>query len=206
MYYYKDELKRGENSLRRLFHSIAGIVLVFTLSQADKTSGIFIVSSLFAMIIITETLRLRLPAVNSLFFRYLNPLLRQEEKRQPTGTIYFLGGVLLSLLLFDWEIALFSITILSVGDPAASTIGKISGRYRIGRKSLEGSAAFFIASIAAGLILRGLWPGLPAGAMITGVTVGTLVELIPSKVNDNLLIPVASGGAMEVYLLSLHLV
>ena len=194
--------------MRRLFHLLTGLSLVLILAYSDRTKGVFLILSLFIVTIIIETIRLHLPEVNRLFFHYFHSLLRGEEKKKLTGTAYFLGGVLLSILLFDVDIALFSITILTVGDPAASTIGKRWGRYRIKGKSLEGSMAFFITTAVVGLILQRLWPGLPATVIIAGVVTGTLTELLSTKVNDNFLIPLTAAGAMETasfFLNFLHL-
>ena len=194
--------------MRRLFHLLTGLSLVLILAYSDRTKGVFLILSLFIVTIIIETIRLHLPVVNRLFFHYFHSLLRGEEEKKLTGTPYFLGGVLLSILLFDVDIALFSITILTVGDPAASTIGKRWGRYRIKGKSLEGSMAFFITTAVVGLILQRLWPGLPATVIIAGVVTGTLTELLSTKVNDNFLIPLTAAGAMETasfFLNFLHL-
>ena len=194
--------------MRRFFHLLTGLSLVLILAYSDRTKGVFLILSLFIVTIIIETIRLHLPEVNRLFFHYFHSLLRGEEKKKLTGTAYFLGGVLLSILLFDVDIALFSITILTVGDPAASTIGKRWGRYRIKGKSLEGSMAFFITTAMVGLILQRLWPGLPAAVIIAGAVTGTLTELLSTKVNDNFLIPLTAAGAMETasfFLNFLHL-
>lgn len=192
--------------MRRLFHLITGISLVLILAYSDRVRGILLILSLFIVIIIIETIRLCLPGINRLFFHYFHSLLRGEEEKKLTGTPYFLGGVLLSILLFDTDIALFSITILTVGDPAASTIGKRWGKHRIKGKSLEGSMAFFISTMTAGLILQRLWPGLPATVLIAGAVTGTLTEFLSTKVNDNLLIPLTAAGAMGTASFFLNLV
>ena len=192
--------------MRRLYHIIGGLFLVLMVSYIDKKRGLILISSLFLVAIIIDAIRLLLPDLNRIFFRWFGPLLRQEEEGRPTGTGYYLAGILISILLFKREIALFSMTILAVGDPAASTIGKRWGQFRIGGKSLEGSIAFFITSLGAGLILYGLWPALPIGILITGAITGTLAELISNKLNDNLIIPLATSGAMEVILFFLNLI
>ena len=191
--------------MRRLFHFTAGLLLVFILAYVDRKQGIIIALSLFIIVSITETVRLTLPEVNRLFLRFFNPLLRGEEERKPTGTAYFLGGILLSILLFDRNIALLSITILTVGDPAGSAVGKRWGSYRIRGKSIEGSIAFLITSAVTGLLLKSLWPELPAEVIVTGAATGALTELISSRVNDNLLIPLAASGAMKALLIFLSL-
>ncbi len=191
--------------MRRLFHIITGILLVLIVAYLDKRRGIIFLSTLFVIAIIFETVRLSLPYFNRIFFHHLNPLLRAEEKSRPTGAGYYLGGILLSLLLFKYEIALFSMTILAVGDPVASVTGKRFGRYYIRGKSLEGAIGFFMASMGAGFILNGLWAELPIGIMITGVIAGTLSELLSNKINDNFLIPIVAAGTMEAVLSLLNL-
>ena len=191
--------------MRRLFHFTTGFLLVFILAYVDRQQGILLALSLFIIVTITEIIRLTLPEVNQLFVRFFNPLLRGEEERKPTGTAYFLGGILLSLLLFNRNIALLSITILTTGDPAASAIGKRWGRHRIRGKSIEGSMAFLITSAGTGLLLNRLWPELPTEVIVTGATTGALTELISGKLNDNLLIPLAASGAMKALLIFLSL-
>lgn len=192
--------------MRRLFHLITGSALVFILANSERTKGILLILSLFITTIIIETIRLHVPKVNHLFLHYFHSLLRGEEENKLTGTAYFLGGTLLSILLFDVDIALFSITILSVGDPAASTIGKRWGRYRIKGKSLEGSMAFSISTIMVGFIFQRLWPGLPATIIVAGAVTGALTELLSTKLNDNLLIPLTAAGVMETASLFINLI
>lgn len=183
--------------MRKLYHLIAGLILVFIAAFLEKDYRIFLILSLFFLAVFIEVIRLLLPDANRLFCGYFGSMLRENEKNRPTGTVYYLGGILLSFLLFEGDIALFALTILAVGDTAASIIGKRWGRHRIRRKTLEGSMAFFIASIGAGLILYRLWPALPVEVLITGAVAGTLAELIPVNINDNFIIPLAASGAMQ---------
>lgn len=192
--------------MRRLYHLISGLFLVLIVAHLNKEKGLLFVSFLFFSTVTLEVLRLLLPNLNRIFLQYLGLLLRQEEEHQPTGTGFYLGGILISLLLFEREIALFSMTLLAVGDPAASFFGKRWGRHRLGEKSFEGSTAFFMASIGAGLILYGLWPGLPLEVIITGAAAATLAELISIKINDNLIIPLAAAGVMQAMLSLLHFI
>lgn len=182
--------------MRRFYHLTAGLLTVLTVAHLDRNQGLVLISSLFLLTVLIETSRLLLPNINRLFLRYFNLLLRENEKKQPTGTGFYIAGVLLSLLLFEREVALFSMTILAVGDPVASTVGKRWGSHRLGEKSLEGSMAFLLASAGAGFLFYRLWPELHAGLIITGAAAGTLAELVSRKIDDNLLIPLAAAGTM----------
>ena len=183
--------------MRRLYHLVSGLLFVYVISQLDRRSGIILVSVMLALAIAIETARLIFPALNTLFIRCFNMLLRHEEKRKPTGSAWYIAGVLISLLLFKKEFAMFSMVILAVGDPSASTVGKSWGRHHIKRKSLEGSLAFLIAAIAAGLIFQRTLGGLSFVIIITGAIVGTMTELLSSKLDDNLTIPLISSGCMQ---------
>ena len=191
------------SGLRQLYHSLSGLVLVFVISYLDKPADVYLTLILLFSAIIIETARLYLPGINRMFIHYFGILMRSEERHNPTGTLYYLLGALVALLLFPKEIVLFSMTVLAVGDPAAYIIGSNFGRFRIGKKSIEGSLAFFTASLIAGFLLRNLWDDLSFTAMITGAMTGTVVELVPIKINDNLTIPVTASAA--IYVMSLYI-
>lgn len=183
--------------MRRLYHLVSGLLLTYLISQLDRTGGLILVSVLLALAIILETARLIIPAFNRLFIRCFSMLLRQEEKRKPTSSAWYIAGVLLSLLLFKKEFALFSMVILAVGDPSASTIGKNWGRHRIKKKSIEGSVAFLIAAIISGFIFQRIAGGLSFAIIAAGALAGTITELVSTKLDDNLTIPLIASGCMQ---------
>lgn len=190
------------SGLRQLYHSLSGLSLVLTTSYLDKFTDVYLLLILFFITLVIEASRLYLPGINRLFINYFGFLMRSEEKHNPTGTLYYLSGALISILLFPKEIALFSITVLAVGDPSAYIVGSNFGRLRIGKKSLEGSLAFLTASVIAGFLLHNLWGDLSVIAIITGAVTGTVVELVPLRINDNLTIPVTASAV--VYVMSLY--
>jgi len=68
----------------------------------------------------------------------------------------------------------------------------------VGGKSLEGTLAFFAAAVGSGVLLSLTALPLPLGLMLAGAAVATAVEVLPLPLNDNLTIPVISGGVMEL--------
>src|SRR3989337_802113 len=188
------------SGLRQFYHSLSGLALVFIISFLDNPADVYLTLILLFSAIIIETARLYLPEINRMFIHCFGILMRNEERHNPTGTLYYLLGALVALLLFPKEISLFSMTVLAVGDPAAYIIGSNFGKYRIGKKSLEGSLAFLTASVIAGFLLRNLWDDLSFVAVITGAGTGTVVELMPVKINDNRTIPVTASAA--IYMMS----
>jgi dolichol kinase len=78
-------------------------------------------------------------------------------------------------------------------------VGERYGRTKIsGEKSLEGSLAFVAAAVLSGLLLNFTGIHLLHGLILAGSIIAAGVELLPLPVNDNLVIPVVSGGAMEL--------
>ncbi len=114
---------------------------------------------------------------------------RRDEGRFVLGPVTMGLGVLLTLILFPPEAARVGIMALAFGDGIASLAGKVYGRVRIPGaqgKTLEGSTACFIAVyVSSIIILRN-----PFVAFETAL-LGMLIEVLPLKDYDNLIIPLA---------------
>jgi dolichol kinase len=175
--------------------------------------------------ITVESLRFRIPAVQKIFFVCFGHLLRQEEDRKVTGSTYIMAAALLCSLIFinHKYISLIVLTIFILGDAIAAIAGLSIGRIKIGKKSLEGSLACFAVCMA---LFYGLFPYLPPTFSNLSETAGplgvmdawggkvplilalaaslstTVFELIPLRItkkltiNDNLAVPVITGGIM----------
>ena len=113
---------------------------------------------------------------------------RRDEGRFVLGPVTMAFGVLFTLILFPGTAAQIGICALAFGDGIASLAGKLFGRIRIPHtngKSLEGSGACFIAVYVSTIIIS----GNPLIAFIIALF-AMLIEVIPIKDYDNLLIPV----------------
>ena len=116
-----------------------------------------------------------------------------------TGTPAYVTGIGLTLLLFPEPAAVAAILFLVLGDVSATAVGERFGRHRVGAKSLEGTAAFFVAACAAGLAARVMLGAPPVGAVIAGAWCAALVELLlPKFANDNLVVPLVAALAMTI--------
>ncbi|RMH62026.1 MAG: hypothetical protein D6677_10850 [Calditrichaeota bacterium] len=141
------------------------------------------------LLLLGEVLRLYVPYFKNLYLRVLAPLLRPSEKEQPVnGATYLFGGLLLAVVFFSREIALAAMWIVIVSDTAASLTGQHWGRHKLGRKSVEGSVAF---ALSASVILMLL--NRPAGLALGAGTLLSILELMPNRLNDNVLIPMGTG-------------
>lgn len=140
---------------------------------------------------------------NKIFYTILRPHEKAEGKLAFTGATYLVFAALVCILIFPKEIAITSILILTISDSFAALVGKYAGRIRFKDKSLEGSLAFFIS----GLIIIFLTPKVSGDAdeyiaVIGALIITTFIEVIPVKIDDNILIPL-SFGALYFLLLNL---
>ncbi|KAF8512735.1 hypothetical protein BU17DRAFT_53876 [Hysterangium stoloniferum] len=165
---------------RKLLHSSIGFIVVpLYLNGTTPRSVTVVLSAAFVVVSAADALRLYNRTFEKIYERCLGFLMRESEKHKINGVIWYLLGVLFSLNVYPLDIAIVSILILSWADTAASTFGRLWGRYtpalpshvplipflpsglrsRIAlpfarRKSLAG---FIAASITAGAIAFGFW-------------------------------------------------
>ncbi len=108
------------------------------------------------------------------------------------GTLRFIEGSTIALLLFDVHTVFLAILVLAFGDSFSTVVGIGFGKKKVyGGKSLEGTIAFFLASLAITLPFAS-----PTAAILVSIA-GALVELL-SPIDDNLAIPPAAG--LVIYL------
>jgi dolichol kinase len=185
---------------RKLFHLLGGLGLLSLYFLLGRNAAFFCYGALIVVVLAFETARLTLPGWNRFLYTYFGSFIRKNEERKLTGTAPYILGVGLSLYAYSAPVASAAICFLAFGDVAATTFGERFGKTKIGDKSLEGTAAFIIAALAAGVLLSSLGLGLAPWIMILGTLVAAGVELLTLRVNDNLLIPVIAGAVMELAL------
>lgn len=106
----------------------------------------------------TDFLRHKFPPVNQLYIRVLGALMRESEVTGWNGVIWYLLGAWSVLRFLPKDVGVMGVLLLSWCDTAASTVGRLYGRYtpRIREgKSLAGSAA----AAVVGMITAGVFWG-----------------------------------------------
>lgn len=187
---------------RRLFHLTNGVstatayALLFTHEQVIHIFGtiacvVYVIDRV--RIAYPEAVTRRAPWVNRLF-------VRAEEQVRESAMIPYAIAVLLTILTVPKPAALIAIYTLAIVDPLAAVVGIRYGRRRIARdRSLEGSTAFFAATLViATLVLGSGTDGAAlaiAGAAFTIALAAATCELLPLRIDDNLTIPLFVGFA-----------
>lgn len=138
-----------------------------------------------------ETLRMRgvrIPLISALTEKAAR---KRDAGHFIKGPITLGLGALLSALLFQPIPASVAIYVLAFGDGFSSLVGKLFGRARMPftkGKSVEGSLTCFIVSMLSAYAVSG-----KLGASAAVAAFATIVEAIPTKDWDNILLPLAAG-------------
>ncbi len=185
----------GEAQRKLVHYSSSTIPLGYWL--VGKEWAVIILSLLSIFMLVAETTRLRTDWGRRWYNKYFGTMTRTSEQSQFTGATFVVIGALMAAYLYEKEVAILAMLFLSFGDPSAGFIGLKYGRIKIGRKTVEGS----LACLAICLLLTPV-TGLPLSVGIAGAVTATIAELIPWRLlNDNIAIPLFSGGVMA-YLLA----
>lgn len=124
---------------------------------------------------------------------------QQDVHRFAAAPVTLALGALFSLLLFEPDVAAAAVFSLAFGDSFACLAGKCFGKSRIpftGGKTYIGSMACFITVFC---IAYGISGGNCA-ASLAAAAAGTAAELLPAGDYDNLLLPLAVGTVLSLFI------
>ena len=199
---------------RKLLHLLAlsmpiGIYYIPLLSGAPLWLPPVVLGILLLFSILAEILRFRIPGFQKKFISIFHLLLRADEEKQITGSLYLIGGAFICSLFFQDspQISFIVLTLFILGDAVASLVGIRFGRTSLFNKTLEGSLGCFLVCLFLSLAI---FPRLPylsicydneysISLMIFISLCICLLELIPVKItknftlNDNLFVPPITG-------------
>jgi len=189
---------------RRLFHICGGLSLVISGLLLPKSIFLPSLSAITIIFLIFEVIRLKFPVVNRWFLLHFQALLREREASRFTGSAYLLIASVIAFLVFDKPVAAMALCFVALGDPIAGIVGERWGKKGIRGKSLKGSGACFLACLISGTILAWV-THIPLPLVAVGALCATLIEALSLPINDNLTIPLVSGGVITaVDLLCFH--
>jgi dolichol kinase len=169
----------------------------------SRQLALYLILPITAAFIIVDTARYYIPPVARWFYYWFGWLLRRHEtdinKKRLSGASNVLISASLCVLLFPKIIAISAFSILVISDTASALIGRRFGRHRFLAKSLEGSMAFFISAVIV-IIVSPKIDRLPMEYFIgiIAAAIGTVVEALPIKLDDNLTIPLSVGFSLWV--------
>ena len=191
MVYRPEALSRGE-VLRKSIHIAFGIILAFLFDILPLPYDIIFLSVGLALSVIYDVVRVRIRYTTP-FQSVVEIVARSSETVRVGGQTYFFAGALTAALLFKKEFVFIAIAVTGISDGISSIIGRLYGRVRYKKLSLEG----VIAGLAGGVLFTLLYTGL--SLRVIGVAVAIVLSEISSLYfNDNLTYPLLVGLILEL--------
>ncbi len=190
-------LLRSEEIKRKIIHlSNSVIPLSYYFFVEDRLMMIWILLSITIFFVAVDYFRFRIGWIQKWFSVFFSSMLRKHElEGKLTGATWAFIGATISVFLFDKDIAVLALLFMSVGDTIAALIGQQYGKIKIGEKTIEGFAGGLVSCI----LISIFFPSVNWINRIAGALVASLIELSPIPVDDNLMIPLISGGMMTLF-------
>jgi dolichol kinase len=188
---------RPTNYARNLFHVGAALLALLVLVLAPSRNFIIIAAAgFFSSAWTMEISRRKSPVLNERLMRLFGRVAHAHERYRVNSSTWYATALMLLSLWAAPAVSSIAVAVLGIGDPIAALIGRRFGRIRMRTgRSLEGTLGFVAAgSLAALAVACALIPATMSlrllVAVVAGVT-GAVTELLSTKVDDNLTIPLA---------------
>lgn len=181
---------------RKAIHLSSTTVPIALALGVERRVALLALGALALIAVTVEVARATSPAIGARFEEIFHPLLRLHESTRVTGATWLIGAMFVAVLLLPRDATIVATWAAAVGDSAAALIGMRFGRIRSSRdgKSLEGSAACLLATMAGALLLA----GTGAGMALVAAVAATVAERLPWPHDDNVRIITAVGVTMMI--------
>ena len=184
----------GLQTGRRIVHAITGTVIFVAVTQLDLSKSLTIngLSVLFLVLLASDLVRLRVPHLNILFFRFFQILVSPRESQNIASSTWYILGALIAIVLFPISAALSGILVLAWADPTASYLGRRWGKRSFLGGTLVGTTAFLVVAVLILSVRHPLTIAIPSACLIT------LVERLAWPLDDNLVLAPACAGILTL--------
>ncbi|MBI2079201.1 hypothetical protein HYT84_00425 [Candidatus Micrarchaeota archaeon] len=176
---------------RQLIHAIVAVILIGLLFSLDRYKFMVLLffGILFGSLIINwKSLGSRVPIADWFHYRFERP----DARFPGYGSAWYAIGVLLmAVFLADVSKIAAGIVVLGIGDAVSTIIGLLYGKNKLfynPKKSVEGTLAFFAASLVSYLFIG------PLSLVLAAIS--ALVESLPVPLDDNLTIPLIATAIL----------
>lgn len=183
------ELAYRDEVWRKLLHLLA-LSIPIGYHFVPRLAAILIPLGCCAVSVVVDVARIRGWTIQRVWRRLTDPIVRPKERSSFTGATHILASGWLCPLLFSVPAAAMGMSTIILGDVAAALVGRRWGRRRyLNNRSYEGSAAFLGAAIIGSVLI----PGVPIGIALSAALLGTIVEGLSQRIDDNLTVPLIVG-------------
>lgn len=203
---------RKNEIYRKLIHLFAIIIpILYYFVVKSQIVAISILLPIALICVVVDAARIENPELRNRFYKVFGAQLRDEEASSLTGASYLLTSSVITIAIFNKEIAFLAISYLVVGDTFAAMFGLKMGKRKIvrTRKTIEGLIGSFLSCAVFGLICYFLFlkkvfaypdhnPQFAIIMILVGSIVASITEVTNLHINDNISIPIISGIVMSI--------
>ena len=188
---------KSEVARKAIHLSNAIIPLSYYYFIPNKLDMIIVLASFLIFCFFLEIYRKNNLRLSNFFSKWFHFMMREKEKKgEITGATWVFVGALFTILLIPDPFNIISLLFLSIGDTFAAIIGMKYPYIKLGKKTLSGSIAGFIACLCIGLVID---ISITYEIVILGAFMAMFIEILPLPVNDNVSIPIFSGLSMYYF-------
>ncbi len=144
-----------------------------------------------------DVLRIHERRVRTFFRQFFGEMIREHERLSLLGSTYLLLAALISVEVFPQPLAAAALGFTVLGDAMGALVGKAYGRHKVFNKSFEGAAGCLLACLVWAAVVTQV-AHVPWHITVAGAIAGTLVEMLPIPLDDNLGITLAAGYTMKL--------
>ena len=177
---------------RKVIHLAILVILVFFFAiknQYGQQAALLFLVLLLLIFLILEYFRLEL----NVKIPFLHHLIRPKEEYRLHGAIFFISSTIIALAVFDSKIAITALLMTTFGDMSAAIAGRKYGTTVLFRnKTVVGFVAELITNLVVAIIVS-LFFSLNIYILIVMAFVATISETMVDELDDNLIVPLASG-------------
>lgn len=196
------EQSYGVELVRKMIH-LCSLSIPIVYYFISKFTALSILVPLTLLVGVPDLARMYHVPTRKAYEKFFGWLLRKHERDEHARKLNGATYVLLSACLFIWVfpkiIFITAFSILIVSDSLAALVGRRFGTHPLFKKSLEGTAAFFLSALVV-IALAPKAEGAVAEYLIGAAAsfVGAIVEAAFTFIDDNLLIPLSVGITMWI--------
>lgn len=175
---------------RRAWH-LAGVPIAliywFGFGSEGRVTAAWICGAFSVPFLLLDIAKWSSASIRDWLLLRFSPIISSRDLHDLNSSSWYMIGCTLTIALFETPAAATGILVMAVADNAASIIGRLWGRHRVGDKSLEGTAAFVVVGTLVGLPFGPIWVALSAAVL------GAVGELFIPWLDDNFTVPLLAA-------------
>ena len=182
---------------RKMIHFGSAVFPISYYYSLSREQMLWLLGGLSTLFLFGELLRMNVEPFKRFFKLIFSAVVRESEDHTITGaTTVFIAGFL-TVMIFERPLAIFAMLILSLADATAALIGRKWGNHSLFEKSVEGTMTFLIVAMALAFLL----PDLPRFGAVAAAGIATIAEVLPSPIDDNLIVPLSAATTISFFYL-----